>query len=125
MSDRPSFPLKIALEVQHFESGDIFWTSQQTIFVSSPFKICKEVGLLELYLRVFHRFPTFLSHNNCSVYHALTSYWGIHPLTGLEGYLLKSPIQNYRQLGPATARPDGAFSIKYILLMNFLSKVNQ
>ncbi len=117
MSDRPKYPLRIALEVQHFESGEIFWSSKQLIFVTTPFRISKEIGLLQLYLAIFDKFPVFISHNNCKVYHVLTSYWGIHPLTGLTGHLLKSPLHHYNQIGPATPHLDGSFSIKYIFLI--------
>lgn len=117
MSDKPTYPLRIALEVQHFESGEVFWSSTQTIFVSVPFKISKEIGLLQLYLRLFDRFPVSISHSNCSIYHVLTSYWGVHPLTGITGHLLKSPLHHYNQIGPATPHLDGSFSIKYIFLI--------
>ena len=117
MSDNITYPLTIALEIRHLITKQPIWASQQQLYLSRPFTVKKEEGILKIYLKIFKTFPAFLSHNNCSVYKAYTLYWGKHLQTGLEGYLIKTPSDNPSILGPATLQPSGTFSVQYFLLL--------
>ena len=117
MSDNANFHIKLTLEVQHLITGETFWASTQKFFTTHVFKISKEEKILQTYLRIFHTFPTFMSHNDCSIYHASTLYWGKNDLNGIEGYLLKIPTDDWRTLPPATPTSSGTFKIAYLLLL--------
>jgi hypothetical protein len=117
MSDNISYPLTIALEIRHLITRQPIWASQQQIYLSRPFKINKEEGILKIYLKIFKTFPAFLTHDNCSIYKAYTLYWGKHLQTDIEGFLIKTPSDDPRHLSPATPQPSGSYSVQYSLLL--------
>ncbi len=109
--------LRIGFLVQHHETSEVMWKSNHKIYTSNPFRHNWLKDFLELYLKIFQHFPTYVSHLDGVIYHAATLYWGVYPITPNVGYLLKTHYDQGITFGPAIPQPDGAFSVHFLLVL--------